>query len=800
MLFSSITKPMKSNTIPFQSVITYLALAILLILLCARVWHFGITHSDDAAWALPGYVLDKDPVSEWAISQGRIWAYISGSMMLFTLKLQGSLGGELLRLGSFILFFICFYWYLAVLISKNFSLLSASFFLAFFMLKWDGSILTTYPLITWVAGIAFIASLESSRRFILNGKFFLIPWIASLLLFSLFNNEGITLLFICLFLMHTLLMNATVDATKIRVHRLKLHQHSIVLLMILFVVATIYSLIYLVWLHLHPSIYDGHKLSGFDGLKFFQTLYHFSTSGSALHDMITPYSVPFGDAINMTGGRIDYFLTRNLQRSLHDPLSLTAGLLTIWLLWIQIKQFHTKPTTTMVDQNYLAKKRKDLKFGLKIGLVVGLSIAIIPIVPVAVTAKYQSWMAENQIRAYSHTIFSHFGWTCVYTVVLLFSLNNLKNRAKLRNVFAILVTLFSGLIASQAFTANDDMAADMRNESGRWQMLESMLAVNDTFFRKPYIWSPRFNSGSWYAVVGKDYWSMFAEKRHGSKTKVSGESPNLDQQRIGYLTHDYTYDKLGKRFVAVATPVDVESMPFAQKNKLAIYIEGGISKWKGDYFLMYKDRQGRETNTALESLQALNSNSEWGLISNIDADISTIKLARLDKKNRQIILCGLVLPRGILMTLREVESDTKTIRMKINDPSVLKEAWSQVEQGGAWTVSQKARMLLPNKIVTSNDLHFKLQLKHLAGQDNQQFSQTLTVRFKDNIVGAWTFAPPQKQEFVEFIVSRKLHEADELIDLTFEVSPTVNQSKVSQNRDTRELGVFIESLQISVVR
>ncbi|WMW81891.1 hypothetical protein RF679_06300 [Undibacterium cyanobacteriorum] len=788
-----------------QSILVYGSLALLLFLLCARVWNFGITHTDDARWAMPGYFLGIDPIADWAISQGRIWAYLSGTLILWTLQMQGSVAGELVRLGSFVLFFIVFFRYFALLCDRRFSLIAATFFLSFFMLKWDGSLLTTYPLLSWLAGGALILALELSARFVSRGSRWALALAMTLFGFSLVNNEGITVLFMFLFFVHTIALNHAVDESTFAIAKLHLRRRSAVLLLLFFVVAATYAAIYLAWFLSHPSIYDGHKLGGFKLLNFLKTLTHFSTSGSALHDLISPYSVPFADAIAMTGERKEYFLTRNLQRSLHDPSSLLVCIVTIFLMWNLLKNVSGK-SSALIKQatassfassvsssaSTWAKSRWSLQKRMYFGLLIGLSVAILPIIPVALTSKYQTWVMESQIQAYSHTIFSHFGWSCVFAFVMLVLFEKLAARTVLRNFLLGVVALFSGLIASQAFTANDDMAADMRNESGRWYILQKLLEVNQQSLKSDYVWVPRFASGSWYSSVDRDYWTQYAKKRYGDKTVIGADGPDLVAQSKNYVVSDYIFDRHGKRFVAIAASLNTSNASSEDNQTVSIFIEGGVARHRADYFLLYKDRNDHEVHQSLNSLDPNTGNAEWGTLDLNNVEPTSIQLYRLDRKRRQVRLCGLVQLRGAAYSIQS----GATTNLVINDRQALKSGWSAVELNGIWSDQSKAYLHLNTFTKQAHAWQVKMQLNNLAGQIDDIPEQTLIVRSKDRILGRWTFERMQNQSHIEFNLPVDAFDANGDFELELEVTPLVSQMKPSGNRDQRNLGVFLKGIEL----
>src|SRR5262245_58880678 len=107
-------------------------IAILLLVFCMRIWNFGIVHTDDAMWALWTFQPDQDPAGDWARNQGRIYAFPYGAIMLHVLMWLGTTYGELLRVGSFAIFFALFVIVVAVYCGRRVALLASCFFFAFF--------------------------------------------------------------------------------------------------------------------------------------------------------------------------------------------------------------------------------------------------------------------------------------------------------------------------------------------------------------------------------------------------------------------------------------------------------------------------------------------------------------------------------------------------------------------------------------------------------------------------------------------------------------------------------------------
>ena len=782
MNLNSISNHVKKNTNFKTLAPPFFLISILLFLICFRIWNIGVMHTDDAAWVLSAVTPGMNPASDWAHAQGRIWAYVSGSFIFYALGWQGHIWGEILRIGSFVAFFISFFWYISKLTDKRIALLSASLFLSFFMMKWDGSILTTYPLITWVAGVAFIFALWSSRRYVLKENLLYLICAALLFLFSLFNNEGITVLFIVLFFSHSLIQGRYIDPSPVLVKSIKLRKRSFHIFSLFFAVSASYSLIFIAWYVSHPTTYDGHVLSTFDVGRFTKTLFHFSTSGSAIHDLLSPYVVNFGDFYAGTGKASVYYLSRNLQRSLHSPTSLLVCLITIWLLTtLTSKKGELASASTFENNDRILTLR-----GL---MIAGLLIAIIPIIPVALTSKYQIWMADNHIRAYSHTIFSHFGWSCALAALLLSLLERLKNHTSIRKICIVIVIGFSGLLASQANTANDDMVNDIRPESGRWQIVSEMEQMNKAIFQSDHIWSPRLNNGSWYTVVSNDYWTEYAKRKFGSTTKISAQNPSLKEQLKPYLVHDYNYDGSGKNFVAV--------MSFAQaqtgQDKIAIYLEGGIRDKTASYLLQFNDRKGNKTQIQIKQLTPLESNREWLVVQIPDFVSSTIRIVRQDHKGREIELCALRAPKGVNL-VRASEPDA--VQFRLNAPENLLTGWLPENDGDVWSNKSSARLLLPSSVLPKDDFHLEFELSTLSERALLEAIQEVTVQIQGKTLALWSFSKSGRPTQMLVSIPTSLREKEADLSIALNISKLINPHAMGLSDDTRDLGVLLKSVRI----
>ena len=176
-----------------------LLLCALLVLFCDRIWRLGVMHTDEAIWALRAYDPNADLVGSFARSQGRLWAFPIGTLMLHAAAWNETVYGHLLKVGSFAAFFLTFHAFVWVFCGRRLALLCATLFLALNVLRWEESNLTTVPLLSWGSATLALIAILVARFYVERGKTFLLPVSGVLLFIALFCNEGVALFFVLAF-------------------------------------------------------------------------------------------------------------------------------------------------------------------------------------------------------------------------------------------------------------------------------------------------------------------------------------------------------------------------------------------------------------------------------------------------------------------------------------------------------------------------------------------------------------------------------------------------------------------------
>lgn len=498
-------------------------MALLLALSWSRLWGLGLTHTDDAVWALrawdtPGSIFDTEPVGEWARRQGRFWAFVSGALMLHVIKWNATAYGELLRFAGFAGFFAMFHFAVRTYCSARIALLAATLNLALAMVRWDGSILTTYPLITWVAGIALCAALVCGKRYAGGASAGWLVAAVLLLFFSFMNNEGVTAAFVVLAFLAAFATSAESPERSRR------------FMGAVAIAAAAYAALYVGWRLLHPSQYAGHELS-WRLQPFLMTFWHFSTSGSVLHDLAWPYSVTFAEPqAGVTHEQVYRVGSHWMQAAASPSAWIAAGL--SGMLVLRGARMHAVAMRSTWH-----------------AVVAGLVVALVAIAPVALSAMYQGWVMEKGIRAYSHTPLAHFGWSLVLAGLLA----HVFDRGAGRRIVALVPAVLVAVLAALASATNDDIVDDMRPEAGRWRVLKDMLDADaSSGANARALFVPRFANGSWYVWVPNGYWGQYAQARWQEEntrvfTGARGEPARTGPEKVA----DYAWEGQVRGFTGV---------------------------------------------------------------------------------------------------------------------------------------------------------------------------------------------------------------------------------------------------------
>jgi hypothetical protein len=765
-------------------------ISVLLLMFCIRIWNTGIVHHDDAVWALATFQPDQDPAGGWARSHGRLYAFPYGVMMLHNLAWLGTVYGEMLRVGSFAVFFALFFVFVALYCGRRLALLWSCFFFAFFALRWEESCLTAGPLAPWVVGSAAVASVLLARAYARTGNSLLAVGAGLCLFASLFTNEAMSVCYCAFFLLAIiwLALGNIAAQPELRAWRSEFTRagRTRTLLIALAIAVSCYAVLSIGWRLAYSSRYDGHVLAPFDPMRIATVLFQFATSNSILRDFFQPYSANFSDVLAGGGTQAVYAPSTFMRTLIWYPAAVMFGL---------IAAYHFFRATAA--RNIALPERLPAAASELFALLVGISFTILPILPPAATAKYQSWY-DLGVTSFSTSIFAYFGLSLALAAVASLFMNALRSR--LRPVLAIASALVVAVIAATSYRMNDAIALDMRLESGRWRVLALALeSISAAHMEIAAIWAPRFKSGSWFTVVPASYWSQYAKARYHTDVRFLDALPPADRLTgVAYL--DYVLADDDSSYITTLArlgPGEPTGMPKVSADMIAVHLERPSAAMLQNFRLSFLDAQGALRQIPLQKLTPRDRKGKLWTLEGISATPASIRITRQSFIEHDLRPCAtaVTMQHTVHFGTNRAAKDWDCI-----GTAFLQSGWGTMEAGGVWSLGREARLSIATVGLAKANYALAFDLSTYAGMGFTQGTQTVRVFVNGHPTATWTFTTGLPAPDTRFIVRPELIDASGVLNVAFEVEPTMNPKALGIANDDRDLGITLRSVRIESAR
>lgn len=759
-------------------------IAVLLLVFCFRIWDVAPTHTDDAIWRIGGHQGNWQVVVDWAKSQGRIFAFVSGSLIYVGTTLQGSTLGPLLHVGAFALFFLGFHGLLCVYFNTKLAMLTAIANLALFAIRWEGSIVTTYPLFSWVLGTVFVASVYCGWQFSKHRRIGFLCTSLLLLYVSLNIHEGMSLLFSFL---ATLAVVANYGSSGGK----RSHQGNIVSnpLFVRQISGTVGVIVlyfggYIAWRLANPSQYDGNKFGSFNPIQVAQVLFSLSASGTVLTDCFIPYRVNFADAIGHDGYGIAYQPLKYLAVQGNIILALLCGV------------FATTATLTLSGRWSPIAGDSQTRCHRLPGwfpcILTGVSIAVIPVLPVAFVGKYQEQFYKLDVRSYAFTPICHFGWSLI--LAFLISQTDRLKRNSIQRTLSILISVCMGVMCYCATLRNEAAVADIRRETCRWKVVDQIASILPRLERTvTAVHVPRLPSGSWFTVVTTDYWSNYMQKRFHQTLRFDSTSIARSSIGPGLAYVDYYTAKDNRQSIVFAALLDVEP-----KNGQVIAREIGVASTgldpsdRAQYQLNYRDLDLGSVSCRFSQMSVSNEDKHIRLLRNVRAVPSSIHISQHSEVHDLNIECGehatlnIPIRFGLESGRLGGESGAKW----------LVGGWHPQERSGTWSSEKSSKLHVPLKAEPGDKFSVKVIASTLTGLGFYDQPQTVRLKIGDRIVASQGFVRGSGFLEIPFDMDQSDLTNVENLVLEVEVEDILNPAKLGISADTRNLGVMIQNLTV----
>jgi hypothetical protein len=332
-------------------------------------------------------------------------------------------------------------------------------------------------------------------------------------------------------------------------------------------------------------------------------------SGSVLYDLITSYKVVYVDALTSTGSAIVYDIFSYVDQLVTHPGALLVGIITAYAAFVTLRR----------PQEHDATAWRFMPL-----ILVGCIVAFLPIVPVAMTDKYQTWCLQYDINSYTMTILSHFGVSMMIAGVLM----PFATGRGLGFVVALALAILLGAFSAVGTRMNDAIAADMRPEAGRWRVLALTLRTIDaTRQTSPIIFAPRFKSGSWFTVLPADYWTKYLNSKYKRTIQIYTKPSEIINTTEDIAALDYNLLDDEKRFILSVARITGETGN-RHIDSISVTIERIDPSILANYVLSFRDRDGALVQTRLIEMPAPSGDARIRLMSNLTAQLDTVRVTK----------------------------------------------------------------------------------------------------------------------------------------------------------------------------
>lgn len=758
---------------------SYAGIAILLLLFCHRIWDLGPTHTDDATWRLAAHSGNWAIIDQWAKAQGRVFAYISGSLIYIGCGSQGTVLGSVLHVGSFAVFFITFHAVLGLYFGERLAQLAAVLNLGLFALRWEGSVIVTYPLFAWTLSSLFVISIYLGWKYSRERRPLYLIASLVLLFISLNIHEGICALFGVVAVLAALAdyRLAASDQTSTSVGRQATWHVALTV-----GIVCLYLAAYMGWRLINPSRYEGNQLGDLNPLTVLPVLASLSTSGTLTTDLIHPYAVGYADAVAHDGYQVTY---RPLRYLLKFDLDF-AALATMAIVAFGIVTIMLRSTLNEVTHSkWVTPKR------LAACLLLGGLIAFLPVLPVALVGKYQEHFYTLNVRSYCFTPLCHFGWAILLAAAIYFFYTLRPTRTGAAAVYVSASLL--GLLAYCGSLKNDAIAYDMRRETARFRVLEQLAHSLPVMQSQPkVIHAPRLQSGTWFTVVNDDYWSRYFKACYGREMKFENRLLSAQSLESGALVVDYELSTDGRRPICVAAATQRGADGQVIATEISVTADLRYPSERAQYALAYTDRIHGDT---IRRLNTLETRDGVYLLRNVQAVPHTVRICQHQGLTPLNFEVGQRLSLGSPVwfgTSARASGSGSGARW-------LATGWHASETHGVWSSARDAKLQIPHKLLPAERVRVTAQLSTYTGLGFDGRQQTVVVHCAGEHVAQKIFAQGDGWQPISWVLESDRIASETPLEITFSVDPLPNPARDGISSDTRDLGVCLRDITFSSV-
>ena len=766
-----------------RNLAVFVLLGVLSYITLATFTGLEFTSGDDAGWyRITDPQARANIIYDWAASQGRIYAYLAGPLMVFANGWATTPLGEFLQFAPYFVACLCFALAINAYFSDRLALVTLTLLLGLMALRFDLSAVTAYPLYVFPFVSLLLLSTIAMRRYALRGGRPMLVLSMGLLLLSYVTHETITLLAIGI---GGLAVLANLSACEGRLSpslRLSsITRRGRALLIGYGFVTLFYMALYIAFSVAHPSTYDGHFSDFSQPAASLSLFWSFAFNGSVLFGFWEPYAIQYSFRAITSGLKLEYGPITEFATAFANPLAMLFGMAAAAGLWRALTD--AKQSTPRVEK----------PVGIPLGYAIPPAIAfiVLPVILVTISSKYLDWHENLGVNAYITTGVAHFGVALLLGALLLFALDLLGRKPSAHLALAAGICILFGLLAATNQNINGEIADEHRKHAARWEAFDRGLAlIEEAGLAVDHLHLPQFQSGSWHGVVSLEDWRLLAAGKYAVDLELH-EGPGLPSIEGEAASLLFWPDAQGRNPVVVVAKLDLSDPYLPSISTLAIDARARPPKDRRGLVLSYVEHHAGPKQRLFDRLPPAGPGTPM-ILRGLDIVPSTIQVQDILVSNSLILPCGETVSPGVTLVFGK---DDRQLYRSCSMTNRLDEAWHQPENLGSWTVAKKASVDLPQMKSGPEGLRLTLLMNTLSSRGHLPETQRVTVSSGGEILATREFSKDMRGGGT-LSVDLTPERAASLDRLTFTVDAPANLKERGISQDDRLLGVYVRKIRI----
>jgi hypothetical protein len=332
------------------------------------------------------------------------------------------------------------------------------------------------------------------------------------------------------------------------------------------------------------------------------------------------------------GYTVTYRFQDYLAEQWHGPAALSAALVSSCVIFLVGLSMGTRGAAGMIRPTA----------PLWMSALLGLVIAAAPVLPVAMTTKYQQQFYDLQVGSHVYTALSHFGWTLVIASLMAWLFSQAGRGTWARKTLVICFSAVTGVLAYGSFQMNDAIANDIGTETSRWKAVDQaqrLLAGNDTRITRFY--APRLSGGTWFTGLPEAYWAEYLQTRRGVQFSFNTDSVPFDEVRAGKVAMlDFFLPRGAKQPVVTVAPLELlAGNGTLIAPRIFIGFNNATPSEMSQYLLSFTDLWNGPTSVRLSQLRLGDSRTGQYALDNVQALPASIRVTPSSTVNEVRVAC-----------------------------------------------------------------------------------------------------------------------------------------------------------------